>query len=184
DRIGPRRVVLVGAGATGGGPVLTAGIATILLVGLNFRVAVGLGTACRGRPLVGALGGWVGLQIAPGLCRSDRGLARASRAGRALGQRVGRLRSWAARWAGTAPTSCPDRLLFFCCPPAPLRPRGLPRVPRGHATWAEWSAPGSLRNSTAADYSAHSRCSWRSFTSSLTRSGWAPLQWPRPGSSA
>jgi len=58
DRIGPRRVVLVGAGATGGGLILTAAAPSIWLGYLTFGLGVGLGTACGYVPMVAAVGGW------------------------------------------------------------------------------------------------------------------------------
>lgn len=58
DRIGPRRVVLVGAGATGGGLILTAAVPSIWLGYLTFGLGVGLGTACGYVPMVAAVGGW------------------------------------------------------------------------------------------------------------------------------
>jgi len=58
DRIGPCRVVLVGAGATGGGLILTAAVPSIWLGYLTFGLGVGLGTACGYVPMVAAVGGW------------------------------------------------------------------------------------------------------------------------------
>src|SRR5262249_58653227 len=51
DRIGPRRVVLVGAGATGGGLILTAAVPSIWLGYLTFGAGGRPGTAFRLVPL-------------------------------------------------------------------------------------------------------------------------------------
>lgn len=58
DRLGPRRVVLLGAVATGAGLILTAGVHSIWLGYLTYGLGVGLGTACGYVPMVAAVGGW------------------------------------------------------------------------------------------------------------------------------
>ena len=58
DRLGPRPVVLVGAGATGVGLILTAAVPSIWLGYLTYGLGVGLGTACGYVPMVAAVGGW------------------------------------------------------------------------------------------------------------------------------
>jgi len=58
DRVGPRRVVLVGSVAMGGGLILTAAVPTISLGYVTYGLGVGLGTACGYVPMVAAVGGW------------------------------------------------------------------------------------------------------------------------------
>jgi MFS family permease len=58
DRVGPRRVVLVGSVAMGGGLILTAAVPTIGLGYVTYGLGVGLGTACGYVPMVAAVGGW------------------------------------------------------------------------------------------------------------------------------
>jgi MFS family permease len=58
DRVGPRRVVLVGALAMGTGLALTAVAPRFLLGCLTYGLGVGVGTACAYVPMVAAVGGW------------------------------------------------------------------------------------------------------------------------------
>jgi MFS family permease len=58
DRVGPRRVVLVGAVAMGAGLALTA-LAPRFWVGcVTYGLGVGVGAACGYVPMVAAVGGW------------------------------------------------------------------------------------------------------------------------------
>ncbi|HSR22683.1 MAG TPA: MFS transporter, partial [Candidatus Eisenbacteria bacterium] len=58
DRVGPRRVVLVGALAMGAGLALTALAPGFWLGCAAYGVGVGVGTACGYVPMVAAVGGW------------------------------------------------------------------------------------------------------------------------------
>jgi MFS family permease len=58
DRVGPRRVVLVGAVAMGAGLALTAVAPRFWLGCLTYGLGVGVGTACAYVPMVAAVGGW------------------------------------------------------------------------------------------------------------------------------
>jgi len=58
DRVGPRRVVLVGAAAMGLGLALTAVTPAFWLGCLTYGLGVGVGTACAYVPMVAAVGGW------------------------------------------------------------------------------------------------------------------------------
>jgi MFS family permease len=56
DRVGPRRVVTVGAFAMGAGLVLTSYVPNIWLGYLTYGLGVGVGTACSYVPMVAAVG--------------------------------------------------------------------------------------------------------------------------------
>ena len=58
DRVGPRRVVLVGAVAIGAGLALTALAPGFWFGCLTYGLGVGVGTACAYVPMVAAVGGW------------------------------------------------------------------------------------------------------------------------------
>jgi MFS family permease len=58
DRVGPRRVVLVGALAMGAGLALTAVAPRFWLGCVAYGLGVGIGTACGYVPMVAAVGGW------------------------------------------------------------------------------------------------------------------------------
>jgi MFS family permease len=58
DRVGPRRVVLLGAVAMAAGLALTAVAPWFWLGVLTYGLGVGLGTACGYVPMVAAVGGW------------------------------------------------------------------------------------------------------------------------------
>ena len=58
DRVGPRRVVLVGALAMGAGLALTALAPGFWLGCAAYGLGVGVGTACGYVPMVAAVGGW------------------------------------------------------------------------------------------------------------------------------
>jgi MFS family permease len=58
DRVGPRRVVLVGALAMCAGLALTAVAPRFWLGCLTYGLGVGVGTACGYVPMVAAVGGW------------------------------------------------------------------------------------------------------------------------------
>ncbi len=58
DRIGPRRVLVLGAAFIGGGLLLTSRVPAIWVGYLTYGVGVGVGTACGYVPMVAAVGGW------------------------------------------------------------------------------------------------------------------------------
>lgn len=58
DRYGPRRVLLVGAVAMGGGLLLTSQVQSIWLGYLTYGVGVGVGVACGYVPMVTVVSGW------------------------------------------------------------------------------------------------------------------------------
>ncbi len=58
DRIGPRRVLMVGAAVLGGGLLLTSVVPALWVGYLTYGVGVGIGTACGYVPMVAAVGGW------------------------------------------------------------------------------------------------------------------------------
>jgi len=58
DRIGPRRVVLVGAAAMGAGLAATAFAPNLWVGCASYGLGVGVGTACGYVPMVAAVGGW------------------------------------------------------------------------------------------------------------------------------
>ena len=58
DRIGPRRVLLVGAGLMVTGLLLTSRVQSLWVGYLTYGVGVGAGVACAYVPMVAAVGGW------------------------------------------------------------------------------------------------------------------------------
>lgn len=58
DRVGPRRVVLVGAAAMAAGLTVTALAPSFWLAAVAFGLGVGVGNACCYIPMVAAVGGW------------------------------------------------------------------------------------------------------------------------------
>ncbi len=58
DRVGPRKVLLVGAAFMGAGLLLTSGASAIWIGYLTYGVGVGVATACGYVPMVAAVGGW------------------------------------------------------------------------------------------------------------------------------
>ena len=58
DRVGPRRVVIVGAVAMVAGLLLTAEVQSIELGYLTYGLGVGIGVACCYVPMVATVGGW------------------------------------------------------------------------------------------------------------------------------
>lgn len=76
DRIGPRRVVLVGAAVMSTGLALTAVVPTIWLGYLTYGLGAGLGTACAYVPMVAAVGSWFerGRALAIGIAVSGIGV--------------------------------------------------------------------------------------------------------------
>src|SRR5262249_14144662 len=58
DRVGPRRVVLVGALAMGAGLAATAVTPAFWVGCASYGLGVGIGTACGYVPMVAAVGGW------------------------------------------------------------------------------------------------------------------------------
>lgn len=58
DRAGPRRVLLVGAIAIGGGLVLTSRVHQVWVGYLTYGGGVGLGVGCTYVPLLAVVGGW------------------------------------------------------------------------------------------------------------------------------
>lgn len=58
DRVGPRRVLIVGATAMGVGLVLTSRVGSLWLGYLTYGVGVGIGVACGYVPMVATVSGW------------------------------------------------------------------------------------------------------------------------------
>ena len=58
DRVGPRPVLLVGAGALGAGLLVTSVASTIWIGLLTYSTGVGVAVACSYVPMVAAVGGW------------------------------------------------------------------------------------------------------------------------------
>ena len=129
DRVGPRRVLLAGAVAMGGGLFLTSLVGRLWVGYVTYGLGVGLGVACGYVPMVAVVGGWFERRrsMAVGVAVSGIGLGTLAVAplAAALIDHAGWRRTYVVFAVGSS-------ALLLVCAAFVRRPPATPAPPAGH----------------------------------------------------
>lgn len=132
DRVGPRRVLLVGALALGAGLVLTSRAQTLWQAALGHGLGVGLGVACAYVPLVAVVGTWFTRKRTLAVGVAVSGIGAGTLAGAPAGAALIEALGWRNAYLVLAGVGV--MLLVGCAAvvaPAPVQPGTPPAPPPG-----------------------------------------------------